>query len=183
MNSMLYEFSGYAFLMAQRTLKAEHYDARTTAFLLTQVGSHAGYMFAGQVAELGITTAQVGILLTLSNEDGISQASLAKRLGVVAARAVVLIDDLEERGFVSRSKSDRRTYAIKLTDKGQKSIAEIKAIARRHDESYFQVLSSQEKSELRALLEKLANHHSMSPNAPACKPVILTPVKRPDRQR
>ena len=78
---------------------------------------------------IGVSIPQCDVLTTLSEEEGVSQQELAKRLYVTKGNISGLIDRLEEAGFVERrsTASDRRQHAIYLTKAGRE-MAE-KAIA------------------------------------------------------
>ena len=81
---------------------------------------------------IGVSIRQCDVLTTLSEEEGVSQQELAKRLYVTKGNISGLLDRLEEAGFVERrsTASDRRQYAIYLTEAGR-AIA-VNAIAVQH---------------------------------------------------
>jgi MarR family transcriptional regulator, organic hydroperoxide resistance regulator len=81
---------------------------------------------------IGVSIPQTDVLTTLSEEEGVSQQELAKRLYVTKGNISGLIDRLATAGFVERrpSESDRRQHAIYLTDTGR-AMAE-RAIAVQH---------------------------------------------------
>jgi len=72
---------------------------------------------------------QCDVLTTLTEEEGISQQMLAKRLYVTKGNISGLLDRLESAGLVERrsTATDRRSYEIHLTPTGRE--AAIKAIA------------------------------------------------------
>jgi len=71
---------------------------------------------------IGVSIPQTDVLTTLSEEEGVSQQELAKRLYVTKGNISGLIDRLAAAGFVERrpSESDRRQHAIFLTDAGRR---------------------------------------------------------------
>ena len=77
----------------------------------------------------GVSIPQCDVLTTLSEQKGVNQQELAKRLYVTKGNISGLLDRLEAAGFVERRSlaSDRRQYSIHLTDAGR-TMAE-KAIA------------------------------------------------------
>jgi DNA-binding MarR family transcriptional regulator len=81
---------------------------------------------------IGVSIPQCDVLTTLTEQEGVSQQELAKRLYVTKGNISGLIDRLVEAGFVERrsTASDRRQHAIYLTKAGRQ-IAE-KAIAVQH---------------------------------------------------
>jgi MarR family transcriptional regulator, organic hydroperoxide resistance regulator len=81
---------------------------------------------------IGMSIPQCDVLTTLSEQEGVNQQELAKRLYVTKGNISGLLDRLEAAGFVERRSlaSDRRQYSIHLTDAGR-TMAE-RAIAVQH---------------------------------------------------
>src|SRR5580704_16423117 len=86
------------------------------AFLLAQLGAHAARRFGERIQGTGLTPPQAGILRLIISTPNCSQQQLARRLGVLPSRMVLLIDELEDKGLVERAPhpSDRRTHALAL---------------------------------------------------------------------
>jgi len=70
---------------------------------------------------IGVSIPQCDVLTTLSEQEGVNQQELAKRLYVTKGNISGLLDRLEAAGFVQRRSlaSDRRQYSIHLTDAGR----------------------------------------------------------------
>jgi DNA-binding MarR family transcriptional regulator len=99
----------------------------------------------------------LGALLRLAEEDGISQAELARRQRVEAPSMCRMVDRLERDGLVSRERdlSDRRVIRVRITpdgraaaDAGRDAVAEL-------EERAFSALSSEEREVLSGLLARL----------------------------
>ncbi len=135
------------------------------AFLLAQLGAHAAGVFAERVRPLGLTPPQVGVLRRLGQSPGQSQRGLADALGMHAPRLVVLIDELEGRGLVTRARDpdDRRNYAITLTPKGGQALAQVAGVAREHELAITAALDKDERARLLELLRRLANEQELRP--------------------
>jgi DNA-binding MarR family transcriptional regulator len=135
------------------------------AFLLAQLGAHAAERYAERVAGLDLTPAQTGVLRLVAQHPGQSQQALAAQLGVGASKVVALVDDLEAQALVERRRSttDRRNYALHLTDLGTKTLAEIGTVARRHDADITAALSERERVQLTRLLEKIVDQQGLTP--------------------
>jgi DNA-binding MarR family transcriptional regulator len=138
----------------------------STAFLIAQVGAHAAKLFAEFLGPLNLTPAQAGILRVLSHSAGLSQRELATRLGMHASRLVAIIDEMAELGLVVREGSleDRRTNALRITDKASKVLAEIGQIGRRHSDVLLFSLTDAERGTLAQVLQKVADQQGLSPN-------------------
>lgn len=138
---------------------------RSTAFLLAQVGARAAASFATRLQELEFIPAHAGTLRAIAGNAGISQQTLASLLGMVPSRLVALLDELERRGLVERRDhpDDRRVYAIHLTEKGSRAMAELGRVARAHDDSVCASLSDKEREILWSLLSRIADDQGLTP--------------------
>jgi DNA-binding MarR family transcriptional regulator len=137
---------------------------QSTAFLLAQVGAHAASLFASRLRELELAPAHAGILRVVAAGSGVSQQALASRLGMFPSRLVALIDELEALGLVERrdNADDRRVYALHLTEKGAKAMADIGRVARAHDDAICAALSEKERASLRSLLTRIADDQGLA---------------------
>ena len=86
-----------------------------------------------RLREIGVSIPQCDVLTTLTEQEGVSQQELAKRLYVTKGNISGLIDRLEEAGFVERrsTASDRRQHAIYLTKAGRQMAEKAIAVQRR----------------------------------------------------
>ena len=68
-----------------------------------------------------------------------------------------VIDRLEGRGLVVRnvSPTDRRSHALRLTDKGAEELAGLKDMAQAHEADVARALNVDERAQLIALLAKV----------------------------
>jgi DNA-binding MarR family transcriptional regulator len=135
------------------------------AFLLAQLGSHAADEFARALAGLDLTPPLVGILRLLQTEPGWSQQRLADRLGLVPSRIVGFVDDLEARGWITRTRdsNDRRVNNLALTDAGVAVFRDIAQVARAHEQAITAGLDDADRAALLELLRKLAAAQGLSP--------------------
>jgi DNA-binding MarR family transcriptional regulator len=76
---------------------------------------------------------------------------------------VALVDDLEARGLVERREheTDRRAYALHLTNKGKAAMEIISRIAREHRQDLLAALSEEEQGALSALLQRVAEQQGL----------------------
>ncbi|WAH95687.1 MarR family winged helix-turn-helix transcriptional regulator [Arthrobacter sp. MMS18-M83] len=136
---------------------------KRTAFLLSQLGAVASSRFADRTREIGLTPSDAGVIRLLGRSPGLSQRSLADRLGAVPSRVVSLIDSLEERGLVERvrSSTDRRNYELHLTEAGNRVLRELRGIAEQHEVELLAPLTGEQIAQLGGLLAKLATGHGL----------------------
>jgi DNA-binding MarR family transcriptional regulator len=137
----------------------------TTAYLLSQLGAHAGAAFAERIAALDLTPPQTGLIRLVAAEPGLSQQAIAARLGMPASRLVALVDGLDERGLVERRRNpvDRRLYALHLTEAGRALLGRIAVVGKAHDQAITAALDADERATLQALLERIAKEQGLTP--------------------
>ena len=111
----------------------------------------------GKVAEYDLTTSQFGILEALHHLGPLSLGELADKLLVTGGNVTYVMDRLEERGLVARSRSeeDRRVVRARLTVDGRRLIARAFPDHTRYVRRLMDVLEPDEERELRRLLKKL----------------------------
>jgi DNA-binding MarR family transcriptional regulator len=106
---------------------------------------------------LDLTPGQLGALVLIHANPGLSQSALGAALGVDRSTVVPLIDRLEARGVVIRAPSprDRRSHALQLSPAGTALLAEAEACVRAHEATIAHRLSDGERRTLLELLAKI----------------------------
>lgn len=100
---------------------------------------------------------RVGILLIIDANPGVTQTRLAQAVGLDRSTLVGVLDALEARGLVERRRGkDRRTNGLLLTRAGRARVTELKRRIRVHERRVAARLTAEEKTQLLALLSKLA---------------------------
>jgi DNA-binding MarR family transcriptional regulator len=81
--------------------------------------------------ELDITSQQMGILLSMTHGIAATPFELSKLLGIDTGLMTRMLDKLESKGLLERSRSleDRRVVNLKLTAKGEEVASQIPEIA------------------------------------------------------
>ncbi len=102
--------------------------------------------------QLGISMAQLNILYSLHRSGEMPMSRLADMLNVSLSSATGLIDRLEERGYIERTRvpEDRRIVKVRLTPSGVQMIEEQDALA---DELLRTVLGRLKPSQLPAIAQ------------------------------
>jgi DNA-binding MarR family transcriptional regulator len=139
---------------------------RPLGLLLSQLGTHAALVFGGKIKGFGISPPHVGILRWIRDNAGENQRQLASHLGVLPSRLVLLLDDLETKGLVSRQRSthDRRSQQLQLTSKGTRLLEKVERIAAAHEADLSSALTESERETLIDLCAKLAAHRGLTPH-------------------
>jgi DNA-binding MarR family transcriptional regulator len=105
---------------------------------------------------LGISMAQLNILYSLHRSGEMPMSRLADVLNVSLSSATGLIDRLEERGYIERTRvpEDRRIVMVRLTGAGAQLIEEQDALA---DDLLRSVLGRLKPSQLPAIAQATAD--------------------------
>jgi DNA-binding MarR family transcriptional regulator len=113
--------------------------------------------FAREMVGLDITPGQVGVLQVIAANPGLSQTALGRAIGIDRSTVVAVIDRLETRSLVVRAASptDRRSYALRLSPEGERTLAEIERRVRAHEKRIARALSAAEREQLIQLLKKI----------------------------
>jgi DNA-binding MarR family transcriptional regulator len=135
------------------------------AFLLSQVGAHASAKFAARLEPLGLKPPHAGILRVVEQADGLSQQALGEQLGMFPSRLVGVLDELEELGLIERRDhpTDRRSYALYLTEPGRGALEEIGRAGREHQDALCAALDERERAQLAAFLTRIAAEQGLTP--------------------
>lgn len=122
-------------------------------------GARAGIQAALADHELG--TADHGVLTALHDLGPLSQQDIADRLDADKSHVMRLIDQLEQRGLVTRTPdpTDRRRHRIELTPPGRRLARNATPAALRAEDDYFQALSPAERRTLTDLLQRVLASH------------------------
>ena len=110
--------------------------------------------FASSVAEL--SPGRAGMLLLVEANPGVTQGRLADAVRLDRSTMVGVIDAIEERGLIERRRgADRRTNGLWLTRAGRAFVTRLKSRIEMHERRVAAHLTSGERDQLLALLEKL----------------------------
>lgn len=105
----------------------------------------------------GLLAAQWSVLRVLWDIEGLTQVELADRMRVEKASLTGVLDGMERRGLIKRTRNgdDRRKINITLTAEGRKLKAELLPHALKINRKATRGMSDAEASELRRLLAKV----------------------------
>jgi DNA-binding MarR family transcriptional regulator len=84
-----------------------------------------------RLLRLGLSMAQLHILYTVQRNGEMTMSRLADVLNVSLSNATGLVDRIEERGFIERTRvpEDRRIVLIRVTPAGARMLDEVDAIS------------------------------------------------------
>jgi DNA-binding MarR family transcriptional regulator len=106
--------------------------------------------------DLRITSRQLGILLAMRRGEAATPVELAKALSINAGLMTRMLDKLEAKELLKRSRStdDRRVVNLVLTEKGHEVAAEIPELAPKVLNGRLKRFTKAEFEELGRLLQK-----------------------------
>lgn len=109
------------------------------------------------LSPMHLTLRELGLLRILADEGTLNQHELGRKHGIDRTSVVQLIDQLEARQLVerSRNKDDRRSKLIFLTPRGRKTLLQAKRLVEKEQKAFLSDLSEEEWEILRVLLLKL----------------------------
>lgn len=130
---------------------------RTLEFLLVEVARLQLRVYNGRFRATGLNQSQVAALVHLDRIEALSQTDLAERLGMKKAAAGTLIDGLEGKGLVERTRSqgDRRRQLVSITDAGRRVVLEVDTMSETLGTELRQGITRDERTQLVSILERL----------------------------
>ena len=108
--------------------------------------------------QLGLTPSQVFMLHFIHQEHQCILSALAEKMDVSASSITVMLDRLENNGFVERArdKADRRVVLAKLTPKGEETLNQVVTLRKRVMLACFERIDNKELNTLVNTLEKIS---------------------------
>jgi DNA-binding MarR family transcriptional regulator len=122
--------------------------------LLARVGGALLDVADDRLAEAGVGGREYTTLAVLSDDEPRSQLELAQMLGKAPALMVAVIDDLEGRGLVERTRdpADRRRSRVTLTAAGRRTLKRADTLADAIVAELLPGLSADDRQQLHRLL-------------------------------
>lgn len=105
----------------------------------------------------GLTLPQMHTIEILGAHGPMRMKELAEKMGVTTGTLTMQVDRLESRGLARRvpHERDRRSWLVELTEKGLKSFEEHDTLHIRLTQEITESLTSEERAQLIAALEKM----------------------------
>lgn len=142
---------------------------RSPIHLLHRVGQCASDIFTLEIGDADLTPRQYAILLTVSQNEGLSQTDLVERTGVDRSTLADIVRRMLKKGLLQRrrTKDDARAYAVKLTEEGWRILRATEPMVKRVDDKILAMLGSKQReqfvADLQTIVEALSSPPVMSP--------------------
>ena len=110
-----------------------------------------------QLAAMDVTSAQFIVIACLSIGEVKSASDLCKHISYDAGAMTRMIDRLEEKGLIRRSRcpNDRRLVNLELTEKGQTALPRMRGAAMRVVNRFLQGFTKAEARQLEGFLTRM----------------------------
>lgn len=105
---------------------------------------------------IDLTTATFGVLNALGGRDGVIQQQLSADMAIDPSAMVTLINELETKGLVERSRrpGDRRAWQVAITPKGRRTLQRAKRLAAEVEDAVLGGLTTAERDRFLTLLRR-----------------------------
>ena len=109
----------------------------------------------------GLTPRQLAVLVTVSNNEGLSQTGLVDRTGIDRSTLADIVRRMQRKGLLQRrrTKEDARAYAVKLTEEGRRVLRTAEPLAKRVDDRILDALPGKQRDQfvdgLQAIVDTL----------------------------
>ena len=148
-------FSDYlmAHVMTERQIKEGSFG-----FLIQTLARRIDTTMRERLREVGVDVKIFANLMFLSEEDGINQRQLGRKLDFPEYYTSRNVDALVAAGYAERRPDphSRRSFLIYLTEAGRAKAAELPPIIREVNDLYLEDFSADERKALMKLLQKAA---------------------------
>lgn len=117
-------------------------------------------LFTERMAQYDLRTVDFSVLSLLSANPNITQKRLAQAINVSPPNMAILLDRLEQRGLLVRQRNplDKRSQTLVLKPEGVRLCARAEKTASELECEATAALSSEERTQLLALLQKVFLH-------------------------
>ena len=116
-----------------------------------------------------LTPRQYAILLTVAQNEGLSQTHLVEKTGIDRSTLADIVRRLLKKGLLQRrrTKDDARAYAVKLTEEGFRILKSAEPMAKKVDDRILAALPNQQRErfvqDLNTIVKALGTAHADEP--------------------
>jgi len=125
---------------------------RSPIHLLHRAGQCAGDIFHGEIGQSDLTPRQYAVLLTVAQNEGLSQTQLVERTGVDRSTLADIVRRMLKKGLLQRrrTKEDARAYAVRLTDEGWRVLTACEPHVKRIEQRILEALPADKRTQFLA---------------------------------
>jgi DNA-binding MarR family transcriptional regulator len=91
---------------------------------LKRAAQYAAFVYQGEVGKAGLTQRQFTVLISVDQNEGVSQTALVKMTGIDRSTLADLVARLLAQGYLQRrrTKDDGRTNSVRITSAGKRML-------------------------------------------------------------
>ena len=136
--------------------KQNYRPTQSIGFLINKARNILTVEMDAALKDLDISSQQMGILMSLALGEASTPFELSKALGIDTGLMTRMLDKLEAKELLQRSRSleDRRVVNLALTKKGEEVAAQVPDVAPNVLNTHLKNFNKTEFEELRRLLRK-----------------------------
>lgn len=115
---------------------------RSPIHQLHRAGQCAADIFQAEMGVDDLTPRQYAVLLTVSQNEGLSQTHLVEKTGIDRSTLADVVRRMLKKGLLHRrrTREDARAYAVRLTEEGWKALRSADPVAKRVDDRILAAL-------------------------------------------
>jgi MarR family transcriptional regulator, temperature-dependent positive regulator of motility len=123
---------------------------RSPLHLLHRAGQCAAEVFQTELGSGDVTPRQFAVLVTVSQNEGLSQTHLVDRTGIDRSTLADIVRRMLKKGLLQRrrTREDARAYAVKLTEEGWRVLKSVDPLSRKVDERIMASLPAGQRERL-----------------------------------
>jgi DNA-binding MarR family transcriptional regulator len=132
--------------------------ASRLGYLLKHAQIRLTELTTAAMAPYGVNGRECAVLIAIDSPVPLSQHDVALRLGVDRTTMVALIDDLEDKGLVQRTRDqdDRRKNLVQLTEHGRKTLRQAATAGAQAEQRFLDALPRDQAASFYGQLRALA---------------------------
>lgn len=148
-------------LRSANAVNDEHLDlgrlGNFIGFRLRRIQNHLSSAFTTESVTHGLRPGEFSALALISANPGLSQAKLAREVGLDKSATVTVVDDLERLALAERrpSPGDRRRHALYTTAQGEAALTKMFARLATVEQDVLNVLGPHDLQVLSGLLDRV----------------------------
>lgn len=126
-------------------------------FNLRMAQASAFQAFSHLSRVIGERPGRFATLVLIGHNPGISQTALSRANGRDKSSLTPVLEDLVRRGLVQRQRmrGDRRTYRLRLTSAGERTLEQLMVCARKHEKNLDRIIGAKNRDNFVRILKRI----------------------------
>lgn len=144
----------------KKVVKAHESEKKSVSLYINDISKMFSLGVKREAQQRGLSQGNRKLLMSLCEEDGVTQFDLVKRTGLSAPTVSVSLAKMESEDIVRRENNpkDLRQVKVYLTEEGKKMYSFINTNCSSMEQKMLEGISAEEQKELIRILEKILNN-------------------------